>query len=190
MACPMGYQGLFRGLREVVYVMCELGARLSRRQRPSSAASAGRGSTATSRRPAARWVQRLPCTGGTPRSAEPSGRQRATEGQVISELTFGFWRFLLARRYTNIWPALAGAFPPAPNRSRRAVERPVEGLHHLRHRIAHHEPVWSQPLEERYSDAVAVLGHIAPEIAGWVAHTSRVPDLLAACPISRRPDFD
>ena len=39
------------------------------------------------------------------------------DGQTISALGFGFWRFLLGRRYqTGLWPDLAAGFPHAPTR--------------------------------------------------------------------------
>lgn len=42
-----------------------------------------------------------------------------TDGQIISKLGFGFWRFLVARRYqTERWPDLASGFRYAPNRAR------------------------------------------------------------------------
>lgn len=52
----------------------------------------------------------------------------ASEGQIISELNFGFWRFLIARRYqTTLWPrspAASGTRPTerfAPWRTQSAV---------------------------------------------------------------------
>ena len=110
----------------------------------------------------------------------------ASDGQTIAELGFGFWRFLLARRYTTtLWPDLARAFPHAPNRRRQTVELPVVQLHDLRNRLAHHERIWNQPLTARYHDALDVLDYIAPELAQWISDHSRVPALLAACPQPR-----
>jgi hypothetical protein len=64
------------------------------------------------------------------------------DGQLVSELGFGFWRFLLARRYqSDLWPDLAGGFPNAPSRDRRGVEEPVVRLHDFRNRIAHQQRV-------------------------------------------------
>jgi hypothetical protein len=50
--------------------------------------------------------------------------KRASEGQTISELSFGFWRFLVAKKRTSLWPDLASAFPFAPNRRRETIEAP------------------------------------------------------------------
>ncbi|NJQ01763.1 Abi family protein [Streptomyces zingiberis] len=107
----------------------------------------------------------------------------APRGKVIAELSFGFWRFLLARQYrTSLWPDLAAAFPHAPNRALTTVEEPVKRLHKFRNRIAHHEAIWHLPLEARRDDIQAVLGFIAPAAAAWVADTSRIDDVL-----TRRP---
>lgn len=41
-----------------------------------------------------------------------AGRRQPTHGRIVAELSFGFWRFLLSRRYlTTLWiPALQNAF--------------------------------------------------------------------------------
>lgn len=104
-------------------------------------------------------------------------------GKIIAELSFGFWRFLLARQYkTNLWPDLASAFPHAPNRALATVEDPVKRLHKFRNRIAHHEGIWHLPLEARRDDIHTVLGFIAPAAATWVADASRIDDVLARSP--------
>lgn len=108
-----------------------------------------------------------------------------TDGQVISELAFGFWRFLLARRYTNLWPGLVVGFPHAPSRDRRAVEQPVIRLHELRNRLAHHQRVWTEPLTARWADMRDVLGYIDPHLRDWATAHSRVPTVLASCPVTR-----
>ncbi|GHA73929.1 MULTISPECIES: hypothetical protein [Streptomyces] len=104
-------------------------------------------------------------------------------GKVIAELSFGFWRFLLARQYkTKLWPDLAGAFPHASNRALNTVEDPVKRLHKFGNRIAHHEGIWHLSLEARRDDIQTVLGFIAPAAATWVADASRIDDVLARRP--------
>lgn len=106
-----------------------------------------------------------------------------SDGQIISELGFGFWRFLVARRYqATLWPDLASGFPHAPNRARRTVEDPIVRLHEFRNRVAHHERIWSEPVEDRYRDCLLLAGFIDPDLRGWIASTSHVPELL-----QRRP---
>ena len=79
-------------------------------------------------------------------------RKPLTQDQVISELGFGFWRFLLAKRYaTTLWPDLAGGFPNSPDRNRATVDGPVRRIHLLRNRLAHHQRIWTESLPERWA---------------------------------------
>ncbi|MFE0777824.1 hypothetical protein [Streptomyces sp. NPDC058861] len=104
-------------------------------------------------------------------------------GKVIAELSFGFWRFLLARQHkSTLWPDLARAFPHASSGGRVAVENPVMQLHVLRNRIAHHESIWHLPLAGYRDNIQTVLGFIDPAVASWVAGTSRIDEVL-----DRRP---
>jgi hypothetical protein len=108
--------------------------------------------------------------------------KRVTDGQTISELGFGFWRFLVTRRRTSLWPDLATAFPGAPDRRRETVEEPVARLHELRNRIAHHQRVWNRDLAARYADVLLVAGHLDADLPAWIARDCRVPVLLRARP--------
>jgi hypothetical protein len=49
-------------------------------------------------------------------------------GKVVAELTFGFWRYILAGTYqATLWsPALRHAFPHLRTRDRAAVYGPVD----------------------------------------------------------------
>lgn len=104
--------------------------------------------------------------------------KRASDGQTISELSFGFWRFLIAKRLTGLWPDLAMAFPNAPDRKRETVEEPIARLHDFRNRLAHHQRVWSRSPRERYNDLLTVAGYIDAGLPAWIERTSLVPGLL------------
>lgn len=108
-----------------------------------------------------------------------------SDGQTISELSFGFWRFLLASRYVNLWAGLAHGFPGLPNRDRSLVEKPVQRLHQFRNRLAHHEPIWNKELADRYRDICDVLGYIDADLHKWVAQSCRITAVLATCPVTR-----
>lgn len=104
-------------------------------------------------------------------------------GKVVAELPFGFWRFLLARRYTaTLWPSIRGAFPNLPTRNRRQLEEPVTRIHKLRNRLAHHEPLLQLDLVGRFADALMIVDAVHTDLRAWVRDTSRVPDVL-----QRRP---
>jgi hypothetical protein len=102
----------------------------------------------------------------------------ASEGQTISELSFGFWRFLVTRRLTRLWPDLAAAFPHAPNRRRETVEAPLARLHDFRNRLAHHQRIWNCDPVARYEDLLLVAGHLNPAFPDWICETSLVAQLL------------
>lgn len=104
-------------------------------------------------------------------------------GKVVAELNFGFWRFLLARQYTALlWPALAPAFPYLGGSDRRLLEQPVQRVHRLRNRVAHHEPLIAEDLAARHEDILTIVGAVHPALRTWVATDSRVPALLLLRP--------
>lgn len=104
-------------------------------------------------------------------------------GKVVAELNFGFWRFLLARRYTaTLWPAMRPAFAHLSTSDRRVLEAPVTRLHTLRNRVAHHEPLLTEPLAERYTDLLTVIGFVDPRLRTWVEEHNSVPAVLAQRP--------
>lgn len=108
-------------------------------------------------------------------------------GKIVAELSFGFWRFLLARRYTaSLWPALRPGFPYLASADRRELEAPVARLHQLRNRVAHHEPLIAEPLTDRYADMLLVVGAVDPQLQNWLASGNRLPDVLASRPGATR----
>jgi hypothetical protein len=104
-------------------------------------------------------------------------------GKIVAELSFGFWRFLLARRYTaTLWPALRPAFPYMPGSDRRLLEAPVARLHVLRNRVAHHEPLLAEPVDDRYADLLDVVGFVHPQMRSWLDTHNRLLATLAQRP--------
>ena len=109
-----------------------------------------------------------------------------TEGRIVAELSFGFWRFLLSKRYQNtLWaPHLRKAFPGMRPQRREMVYKHVEALLTLRNRIAHHEPIHRFPLADLHAAMLLVTSWIDPGMSNWLANLSRVPSVLAAKPKS------
>lgn len=108
--------------------------------------------------------------------------KRMRHGQIVAELPLGFWRYLLSRQHTNLWPDLANAFPHAPDRARHTIEDPVIRLHEFRNRLAHHEAIWALPLNDLYADSLKLLGYIDPGVCEWVAAATNVQQVLAQRP--------
>jgi hypothetical protein len=125
---------------------------------------------------------------------------RVPADRVVAELSFGFWKYLLAPHYQHsFWsPALQHAFPAAPrgvtaNEARNRVFRPVEQLHALRNRLAHHEPVFGaikiarQPpvfvdVATVLDESLEVVGWIDALTATWIESRSKVRDVLSHRP--------
>ncbi len=102
--------------------------------------------------------------------------------QIISELPFGFWHQLVARRQMFLWPDLAAAFAHAPTRSPVPVRDRLARMRDLRNRIGHHHRVWSLDLGARWDDLLSLTGWIDPELRDWIETSTDVPAVLAARP--------
>ena len=102
-------------------------------------------------------------------------------GKIVAELSFGFWRYLLARRYSaTLWPAVRHSFPHLPRGGRNDLERAVIHLHLLRNRIAHHEPLIREDLQARLADLAFVLDAVSPVVRTWALDDGgRLSELLA-----------
>lgn len=108
------------------------------------------------------------------------------EGKVIAELSFGFWRYLVAKRYQpTAWSRCRGRSPyTRPDRARLTWTWTIEcnAIHVLRNRIAHREPIFRRDLDHDHTDMLTLAGWISAEARGWIEGLSRVPDLLAQRP--------
>ena len=110
-----------------------------------------------------------------------TGVRPETTGRVVAELSFGFWRFLVAKHYTRtLWqPCLHRAFP---GKSHRQVHDALRELHLLRNRCAHHEPIHQLPIQQLHTAALEVAGWISVSGRRWVATRSRCARYLAQRP--------
>lgn len=103
-----------------------------------------------------------------------------TPGRIIAELPFGFWKFLLAKRYEAIlWtPSLRHAFPNLRPQRRATAYAAVDSLHTLRNRIAHHEPIHHRDLHADLRALERMLDWIDRDVCAWAMHCSRVAATL------------
>ena len=105
----------------------------------------------------------------------------------ISNLSFGFWRYLTANRYLlTLWiPSLQFAFSnsdlTALHRQMR-VHSCLQQLVYLRNRAAHHEPIHSRDLLRDNQIAIDLAAMIDPVAGEWVARRSTIPAVMAAKP--------
>jgi hypothetical protein len=120
------------------------------------------------------------------------GQYAVDPPHLVAALTFGFWVSLLGRggRSPNqggpkqdyertLWrPALTRAFPHA-RLARADAQKRLDFLRTFRNRIAHHEPIFGRHLAADHDSILLVTAWISPDIQTWIAHHSRVPQLLA-----------
>lgn len=119
------------------------------------------------------------------------GQYAVDPPHLVAGLTFGFWVSLLGRGGRGapgtpkrdydrtLWrPALTKAFPRA-RLARADAQRRLDFLRTFRNRIAHHEPIFSRHLIADHDSILLVTGWISPKVQDWIAHHSRVPQLLA-----------
>lgn len=94
-------------------------------------------------------------------------------GQVIAELSLGFWANLLAKQYTDtLWtPALKDAFPKKLDP--RACHGQYKQLTDLRNRIAHHEPIIFDHIDAKYRDMLTAAGRISTVVLDHMRDVSR-----------------
>ncbi len=128
-------------------------------------------------------------------------RSNPRPSAVVSELNFGFWRYVVSERYEqSFWmPALDHANWSIPGstapKRRTRLETNIRVLHKLRNRIAHHEPIFAPTtftvqgggrLQYSLSDQAELLNEVLDWIDPIFASTSRsassVPELLLARP--------
>ncbi|MFI6299768.1 hypothetical protein ACIBEJ_49795 [Nonomuraea sp. NPDC050790] len=111
-------------------------------------------------------------------------RRLVVSDDIVAELTFGFWVYLISRRYDrHFWvPALHAAFHDC-SETRRDLHDGLTSLVLFRNRIMHHEPVHSRDLAADYAKLCRMLGYVEPEAAGVLPQMDRVAEVL-----SRRAD--
>lgn len=81
-------------------------------------------------------------------------RHPPTPGQMIAELTFGFWPTLFKSDYHDLWwknkavlfkavfPHIPHGLPPKRSITRKDIHERVELCKNLRNRVMHHEPIY------------------------------------------------
>ena len=113
--------------------------------------------------------------------------KESSHGKIVAELNFGFWRFMLGRRYLHeIWlPVMKSAFPNLEGHAgmrREEVERAVAKIWFLRNRIGHHEPIFNRDFSQDLVAMESLLNWISFEAASWARSQSRIDDVLKLKP--------
>jgi len=115
-----------------------------------------------------------------------AGGANSTSGQVVAELSFGFWRHLADTGHERaVWvPLLHHAWPSGT--SRVQIDAATRAINSSRNRAAHCEPMFaitgSRSVLSVYATIINLLTMLNPELASYVHQTSQVPALWANRP--------
>jgi hypothetical protein len=117
-------------------------------------------------------------------------RKPVSPGAVVAELNFGFWRYLLTKKYSStLWPVVGReAFPEMNHQQPRSLWSRMARLHDLRNRIAHHEPIHWRHVDRDLTDCMMVIRAVCPEVEAWSRGRARVLQVLALRPAGRSGD--
>lgn len=89
-----------------------------------------------------------------------------SDGQVVAQLTFHFWKRLFSEQYENsLWKRSLKRVFPNKTLARPNIANHLEVLYETRNRLAHHEPVFGARLDDTLSSigfVVENLGAIFP----------------------------
>ncbi len=101
---------------------------------------------------------------------------------VLAQLSFGTWRFLMPGKDPGrqlLWrEAIHLAFPYLQS-DKRVLELKVQGVHQLRNRVAHLEPLLSPDfVETEFANMRFILAVINPEMETWMVSRQRVTSIL------------
>ena len=91
---------------------------------------------------------------GIPPNIKPTTQKRkrqqlliVSQGQVLSQITFGFWKRLYAKKYEDkLWRRSLKKVFPNKNIERSEISSAIEKVYVIRNRVAHHEPVYGERL--------------------------------------------
>ena len=107
-------------------------------------------------------------------------------GDIVSQLSFGFWREMTKARYEKrIWKnGIAVAFKGIPQgKTRQDVYAYLDIAIKLRNRVSHHEPIFNDgTLHNNYLSVLSLIDWICPATFFWVSNASTFSALAAAQP--------
>ena len=116
----------------------------------------------------------------------PKHRREPLHEDLLAAMTLGTWRFMLPGRKDAgkqlLWEqALSSAFPNL-KRPVHELEHAVEGVHRLRNRVAHLEPLINSRIEAQLANMRTVIGAIDQDMLSWFASVEGRPDTEGPAP--------
>ena len=112
-----------------------------------------------------------------------------TTGKIIAELKFFWWQRMFKATHDNaIWnPHLFSVLPHLDTKKtvqqhRGRLYSELDKIRKFRNRIAHHEPVFHNNLQEEYDRVRRVISYRSETAANWLDRIENVSELLANRP--------
>jgi len=106
-----------------------------------------------------------------------------TNGQVVAELTFGFWTGLFSPKNNHLWADLRPIFNAKGVQRKKVSKALNETRKRLRNRIAHHEPIIQYDLLAEHTKVREMLGWLSVDALTWCDARCRVVAAHPTVPI-------
>lgn len=103
-------------------------------------------------------------------------------GQIISEMSFGFWHQLVSKKQLYLWPDIVTGFPRLQGRSQGLITDLTQSIRATRNRIGHHHRIWAGDVDKNYLDLLTLAGFIDEDLREWISMRSAVSEVLARRP--------
>lgn len=110
-------------------------------------------------------------------------KKEATPGQVVAELTFGFWTAMLGNDYEELWQKSLHKIAVRPDGKglrRKDLSGPLTQIRIVRNRVAHHEPIIIWNLPKHYENILMITDWLSPPAAHWCREHCRFPEIYPA----------
>jgi hypothetical protein len=99
---------------------------------------------------------------------------------LVAELNFGFWVGLLGPSYdATLWrqTLFKGFLAKGGGQKRSTVHGRFNALRRFRNRVAHHEPIFSRPLQQFHDEIIEAIAWMCRHTSDWAAHHSRFDEV-------------
>ena len=103
-----------------------------------------------------------------------------SSGEIVSNLSFGFWVSLLYPNYElSLWRgSLHKIFAQNTKITRKEIHQKLETIKRIRNRVAHHEFILKHDLKTYHQIIYEILEYLSPELVSWTSKLDRFPEIF------------
>ncbi len=104
-----------------------------------------------------------------------------SSGEIVSNLSFGFWVSLLYPNYElSLWRgSLHKIFAQTQKITRKEIHQKLEAIKRVRNRAAHHEFILKHDLKTHHQIIYQILKYLSPELVNWTSSLDRFPEIFS-----------